>query len=261
MHPWALGMLRPYLYASYLLAASCFPYLLVKMILFRYSTDAVPAATIFIITGLLCWLHVFAARRTVEWARRRYLMGLAGIGYPWDESDEAWGILRRPPHVMEPMSKACMGPHGIAHGGGQEAEDVPAEMLCDEDSRFVEVDGIKVHYKEAWPSGLPTPGAERTAVVLIHGFGGGVFAWRHVMGELAAQSHCRVLAFDRPGFGLTSRPLCSAATRNSHNPYAMGSQALLLLRLCVALGLDQVVLAAHADGCLVALRAAALVAR
>ncbi|KAJ9523573.1 hypothetical protein QJQ45_007254 [Haematococcus lacustris] len=307
MHPWALGMLRPYLYASYLLAASCFPYLLVKMILFRYSTDAVPAATIFIITGLLCWLHVFAAsRRTVEWARRRYLMGLAGIGYPWDESDEAWGILRRPPHVMEPMSKACMGPHGIAHGGGQEAEDVPAEMLCDEDSRFVEVDGIKVsggaaslgraglgwahlamcqmshvvphlalmpecsscsalptaqvHYKEAWPPGLPTPGAERTAVVLIHGFGGGVFAWRHVMGELAAQSHCRVLAFDRPGFGLTSRPLCSAATRNSHNPYAMGSQALLLLRLCVALGLDQVVLAAHADGCLVALRAAALVA-
>ncbi|KAJ9523876.1 hypothetical protein QJQ45_020064 [Haematococcus lacustris] len=253
-------MHRPYLYASYLLAASCFPYLLVKMILFRYSTDAVPAATIFIITGLLCWLHVFAARRTVEWARRRYLMGLAGIGYPWDESDEAWGILRRPPHVMEPMSKACMGPHGIAHGGGQEAEDVPAEMLCDEDSRFVEVDGIKVHYKEAWPPEVPMPGAERTAVVLIHGFGGGVFAWRHVMGELAAQSHCRVLAFDRPGFGLTSRPLCSAATRNSHNPYAMGSQALLLLRLCVALGLDQVVLAAHADGCLVALRAAALVA-
>ena len=53
---------RPYLYSSYLLVAACFPYVIVKMILFRYSQDAVPAAAIFIITGLFCWVHVFAAR-------------------------------------------------------------------------------------------------------------------------------------------------------------------------------------------------------
>lgn len=38
------------------------------------------------------------------------------------------------------------------------------------------------------------------------------------------------------------------------------SQARLLLELCCALGLQQVVLAGHADGCLVALRAASLLA-
>lgn len=42
--------------------------------------------------------------------------------------------------------------------------------------------------------------------MLIHGYGSGVFAWRHVMQPLAQQCGCRVVAFDRPAFGLTSRP-------------------------------------------------------
>ncbi|CAA6660810.1 unnamed protein product [Spirodela intermedia] len=46
----------------------------------------------------------------------------------------------------------------------------------------------------------------KVAVVLVHGFGGGVFAWRHVMGVLARLVGCNVVAFDRPGWGLTSRP-------------------------------------------------------
>lgn len=57
---------RPYLYSSYLLAAACFPYIIVKIILFRYSKDAVAASAIFIITGLFCWAHVFAARWAVS---------------------------------------------------------------------------------------------------------------------------------------------------------------------------------------------------
>ena len=44
----------------------------------------------------------------------------------------------------------------------------------------------------------PNPG---TAILLIHGFGGGSFAWRHVMQPLAARTGLRVLAFDRPAFG------------------------------------------------------------
>lgn len=44
-----------------------------------------------------------------------------------------------------------------------------------------------------------------TCILLTHGFGGGVFAWRRVMQRLADSSGCRVLAFDRAGFGaLTS---------------------------------------------------------
>ena len=42
---------------------------------------------------------------------------------------------------------------------------------------------------------------DETAIVLVHGFGAGVFAWRHVMQPLADAAGCRVIAFDRPAFG------------------------------------------------------------
>ena len=67
-------------------------------------------------------------------------------------------------------------------------------------------------------------------IVLVHGFGGGVFSWRHVMGVLARQVGCTVAAFDRPGWGLTSRP------RREHweekdvpNPYKLESQVIFSL--------------------------------
>jgi len=40
-----------------------------------------------------------------------------------------------------------------------------------------------------------------TGIVLIHGYGGGAFSWRHVLGPLARSTGCRVIAFDRPAFG------------------------------------------------------------
>ena len=42
---------------------------------------------------------------------------------------------------------------------------------------------------------------DETAIVLVHGFGAGVFAWRNVMQPLADTAGCRVIAFDRPAFG------------------------------------------------------------
>ncbi len=37
-------------------------------------------------------------RRTVDWARRRYQMGLGGFGMPWEDAglDSGWSLLRRP---------------------------------------------------------------------------------------------------------------------------------------------------------------------
>lgn len=43
--------------------------------------------------------------------------------------------------------------------------------------------------------------SDETAIVLVHGFGAGVFAWRNVMQPLADAAGCRVIAFDRPAFG------------------------------------------------------------
>ncbi|CAN6456219.1 unnamed protein product [Victoria cruziana] len=94
-------------------------------------------------------------------------------------------------------------------------------------------------------------------IVLIHGFGGGVFSWRHVMGPLARQTRCTVTAFDRPGWGLTSRPKRSEwETKQLPNPYHLDSQVDLLLDFCLAMGFSSVVLVGHDDGGLIALKAA-----
>ncbi|EFJ45044.1 hypothetical protein VOLCADRAFT_118552, partial [Volvox carteri f. nagariensis] len=246
---------RPYLYAAYLLAIACIPYIAMKTMLFRYGSDKVAAAAILVITGLSSACHVLAARRTVDWARRRYQMGLAGFGMPWEEGEDAWLAMRRPD--LEDLTKTSDG------GGPDASDDVPAEMLADDDSKFLELEpGLKVHYKEVAPpstaatiaaSPFGGPDGATTGIVLVHGFGGGVFSWRHIMEALAMQCHCRVIAFDRPAFGLTSRPKAT----EQNNPYTVSSQSQLLLQLCSALRLRQVVLMAHADGCLVTLRAAA----
>ncbi len=97
-----------------------------------------------------------------------------------------------------------------------------------------------------------------TGVVLLHGFGGGVFSWRHVMGSIAMEVGCRVVAFDRPGWGLTSRPRRSEwETKGLPNPYDLHAQVDLLFAFCQELGLRSVVLMGHSDGGLLALMAAA----
>jgi pimeloyl-ACP methyl ester carboxylesterase len=112
----------------------------------------------------------------------------------------------------------------------------------------------------------PLPGAndderDATAVILIHSGGGGAFSWRHVMAQLAEHCGVRVVAFDRPGFGLTSRPPPPPAGSGRPDPYAPAAQALLVLQLCGALGVRRAVLVAHGDGCLIAVMAAALANR
>uniref|UniRef100_A0A0C9S4B7 TSA: Wollemia nobilis Ref_Wollemi_Transcript_25419_2929 transcribed RNA sequence n=1 Tax=Wollemia nobilis TaxID=56998 RepID=A0A0C9S4B7_9CONI len=95
------------------------------------------------------------------------------------------------------------------------------------------------------------------AVILIHGFGGGVFSWRHVMTPLARQTGCLVAAFDRPGWGLTSRPRRAEwEEKRMPNPYELQSQVNLLFSFCHEMGFSSVVLVGHDDGGVLALMAA-----
>jgi hypothetical protein len=67
-----------------------------------------------------------------------------------------------------------------------------------------------------------------SGVVFIHGFGGGVFSWRHVMGTVAREVGCRVVAFDRPGWGLTTRPRRSEwVQKGLPNPYELQTQVVV----------------------------------
>lgn len=94
-------------------------------------------------------------------------------------------------------------------------------------------------------------------VVLVHGFGGGIFSWRHVMKILARQLGCNVVAFDRPGWGLSARPRRADWERNGLlNPYKLETQVDLLLAFCKQLGFSSVIIIGHDDGGLLALKVA-----
>lgn len=49
---------------------------------------------------------------------------------------------------------------------------VSPEALADADSKFVTVDGVRLHYKERGPASPGTP-----AVLLLHGLNGSTFSW------------------------------------------------------------------------------------
>lgn len=106
----------------------------------------------------------------------------------------------------------------------------PTSPVLSEDIPILSLDS-PVEMDEVSTSSSP-PAAEhdleangQIGIVLVHGFGGGVFSWRHVMGVLARQVGCTVAAFDRPGWGLTSRPCQKDWEVNQlPNPYKLENQ-------------------------------------
>lgn len=113
---------------------------------------------------------------------------------------------------------------------------VSERELADPDSQFIEVNGLTVHYKEQ--------GSGESTYILLHGFGASVYTWREVMGDFAALG--RVIAYDRPAFGLTSRPLPGSWSGDS--PYSSESQAALVIGLMDALGVEKAVLVGNSAG-------------
>jgi pimeloyl-ACP methyl ester carboxylesterase len=98
-------------------------------------------------------------------------------------------------------------------------------------------------------------GAGKPALILLHGFGAGVFSWQAVVPSLAGLG--TVVAFDRPGFGLTERRLPDRHGRYAGgNPYTAEAQVELLFGLMDQLGIEQAVLVGHSAGGTVALNAA-----
>jgi pimeloyl-ACP methyl ester carboxylesterase len=102
--------------------------------------------------------------------------------------------------------------------------------------RFIEIDGIKLHYLER---GEGSPG------VLLHGNGAtaGDFEGSGLIDTLALRH--RVIAFDRPGFGFSERP--------RDRIWAPHAQAALIVRALSQLNVQQPVIAAHSWATLVAL--------
>jgi pimeloyl-ACP methyl ester carboxylesterase len=111
-----------------------------------------------------------------------------------------------------------------------------AEEANPPDGKFVDVDGVRLHYREY---------GQGPALVLLHG--NGILAHDFDVSGLTerAATHYRVIAFDRPGFGHSERPRSTIWT-----PLA---QARLLHAALQRIGVDKPIVLGHSWGTLVAL--------
>jgi pimeloyl-ACP methyl ester carboxylesterase len=111
-----------------------------------------------------------------------------------------------------------------------------AERRNPPQGRFLRIEGVKLHYVDV---------GEGPAVVFLHG-NGSLLADFEASGLLdLASHHYRAIAFDRPGFGHSSRPRDRAWTPRE--------QARLLDAALQQLGVEQAVVVGHSWGSLVAL--------
>ncbi len=121
---------------------------------------------------------------------------------------------------------------------------VPPEQLADPDSRFIEIGGVNVHYKQAGSGGMP--------IILLHGFGASLFSWHAVMEPLS--KYGTVVAYDRPAFGLTERPMPGEWQGTS--PYGPEAQVDMLIGLMDRMGFDKAILVGNSAGGTIATLAA-----
>ena len=115
------------------------------------------------------------------------------------------------------------------------AEARPEELLATgaaPNAAVVTVEGRRTVVATAGRSSDP-------ALILIHGFGGSTFGWRHVMEPLAA-SGWYVIALDLPGFGL--------AEKGWGQPYEHESQAGFVLSVMDQMNIQDAVIAGHSMG-------------
>ena len=110
------------------------------------------------------------------------------------------------------------------------------EQLAEDGSQFVDLHGIRVHVKVI--------GHGRPVLVLMHGFAASTFTWHKVIDRLAQVS--TDIAFDRPGFGLTSRPV--DGEWEGTNPYDHDAQADLAVELLDRLRIEKAILVGHSAG-------------
>lgn len=119
---------------------------------------------------------------------------------------------------------------------------LPPLALADDDSQFIEINGVSLHVK--------TKGQGEPVFVLLHGFGASLYSWHAVMEPLS--QYGLVIAYDRPAFGLTERPL----NWEGQNPYGPESQKALLIGLLDHFGVDKAILVGNSAGGTVSMQTA-----
>jgi pimeloyl-ACP methyl ester carboxylesterase len=109
---------------------------------------------------------------------------------------------------------------------------ITPQDLADPDGQFIEIDGASIYYLDRGPVDGPV-------VLLLHGFGGSTFTWRDNI-DVLAEAGFRVVAYDRPPFGLSDKNPAL-----DYSPAAAANQALGLMN---ALDIETATLVGHSAG-------------
>ncbi|CAK8567746.1 unnamed protein product [Lathyrus sativus] len=142
--------------------------------------------------------------------------------------------------------------------GIDQDELVDPKLLADPDSCFCEFKGVHIHHKiyDSESNSQEQTSKICLPMVLLHGFGASVFSWKKVMKPLAEATCSKVLAFDRPAFGLTSRVNLSSGTGDTKplNAYSMAFSVLATLHFFDLLKAEKAILVGHSAGSSVAVK-------
>lgn len=145
----------------------------------------------------------------------------------------------------------------------------PYRELAWPGSAWVAVDGLEVHVEAqrdgapltagpAAPAGPAGPllaldaAAGDPAFLLLHGFGANTRSWASTLPWLSDGAWA--VAYDRPAFGLTARPLGPWPV--GANPYAPAAQVTTAIGVLDELGIERAVLVGHSAGGTIALQVA-----
>lgn len=119
-------------------------------------------------------------------------------------------------------------------------------------SKFATVCGVRIHYveilPEQWDPASPV-------ILLLHGYNASLFSFRANMDAIAKRTGLRVIAFDRPPFGLSDRPIrWGEDVALEFNPYEVKGGAALAHAFLDTLGVtSKVILVGHSAGALTSL--------
>ncbi len=116
----------------------------------------------------------------------------------------------------------------------------PPQVLADEDSQFVAINGLDIHVKKM--------GQGEPVFLLMHGFASSLYSWHDVMEPLSRLG--TVIAYDRTGFGLSERPL----TWQRQNPYSAETQVEIAVKLLDHFSIQRAILVGNSAGGTVAMQ-------
>src|SRR5436190_6442154 len=111
-------------------------------------------------------------------------------------------------------------------------DDVQHQIPHADRSRFVSVDGIRIHYQEFGGVTYPT-------IVLIHGYTASVYVWK-TAAPLLADAGFRVIAVDLVGFGYSEKPRSFE--------YSLDAQARIVSRFMDRLGIGRAAIVGSSYG-------------